>query len=140
MRPIFLRETEAFHHRISANITPLFICFSVVTNTVVKIICLPLHALKARCAALPVANYRGHSRFCWEDKHGMHMIGHDQEEIAPPVTKLVITLCCNQQFARKIRFREWRRLFRYCTNADVKEPSIFYPRGYRVMQTAWICI
>lgn len=71
---------------------PLLVRFGLITNPVIEEIFLPLHTLKPGRAALPVADHYRHPGFTRKAKQSMHMIGHQQDQLAPPMTEIVITL------------------------------------------------
>jgi hypothetical protein len=96
MGPIILVIAKPLHDRIVSNILPLLIGLCLMPQPVIKEVLLPLDPLESCRSTLPVPNYSGHSRIAREPEQRMNVIGHQQEEFAPPVSNFVISLCCEE--------------------------------------------
>ena len=90
MEPIFLACTKSFHDGIAPDVVPFLQAFVRMANAMIKVIILPADAVKSRGSPLPVTNGRRHARLRRKANQGMQMIGHQQEQLAPPSAKFVI--------------------------------------------------
>ena len=132
--PIVFLCTEIFCDGIAANVVPRFARFFFVAQAVVEISLLPPHPLKARRAALPISDGFRHRPLARKGQHRVRMIGHEQEQSAPPVPQRVIISHRPEQFDRECGLSQWR-LAHIGTNPKMKERTVPDPSRSVVMQT-----
>ena len=58
---------------------------------------LPSYVIKTRSTSFPVTNHGRHAWFARKSQHRVQVIGHQQEQLTPPASHVVVALRSGQQ-------------------------------------------